>query len=65
MQKVRVPINSFQFGEISDSMVTRTDTPVYAQSASRVENFIIELWKRELRLHENERITLIQAIEHY
>lgn len=41
MQKVRVPINSFQFGEISDSMVTRTDTAVYSQSASRIENFII------------------------
>ena len=41
MQKVRVPINSFQYGEVSDSMVMRTDTPVYTQSASRVENFII------------------------
>ena len=27
--------------KISDSMVMRTDTPVYTQSASRVENFII------------------------
>tara|TARA_R110002126_G_scaffold48032_1_gene134155 strand:+ start:474 stop:2681 length:2208 start_codon:yes stop_codon:yes gene_type:complete len=41
MQKVRVPISSFQFGEISDSLVTRTDTPIYSASASRVENFVV------------------------
>lgn len=41
MRKVRVPINSFQYGEVSDSLVMRTDTAVYAQSATRVENMII------------------------
>ena len=41
MQKVRVPVSSFQFGEISDSLVTRTDTPIYSASASRVENFVV------------------------
>jgi len=41
MQKVRVPINSFQYGEISDSMLMRTDSPVYAQSAQTIQNFVI------------------------
>ena len=41
MQKVRVPINSFQYGEISDSLLMRTDSPVYAQSAQRLENLIV------------------------
>ena len=41
MQKVRIPINSFQFGEVSDSLILRTDTTIYQSSAQRVENFII------------------------
>lgn len=41
MQKVRVPINSFQYGEVSDSLIMRVDTPIYAQSAQRIENMII------------------------
>ena len=41
MQKVRVPINSFQYGEVSDSLVMRTDTPIYAQSAQRLENLVV------------------------
>lgn len=41
MQKVRVPINSFQFGEVSDSLKMRTDSPVYAQSAQSLENMIV------------------------
>jgi hypothetical protein len=41
MQKVRVPINSFQFGEVSDSLKMRTDTPVYAQSAQSLENMVV------------------------
>lgn len=41
MQKVRVPINSFQFGEVSDSLKMRQDSPVYAQSASRLENLVV------------------------
>jgi hypothetical protein len=41
MQKVRVPQNSFQFGEISDSLIMRTDSPVYVSSAQRVENMIV------------------------
>lgn len=41
MQKVRVPQNSFQFGEVSDSLVMRTDSSVYAASAQRIENMVV------------------------
>ena len=41
MQKVRVAQNSFQFGEVSDSLVMRTDTAVYPASAQRVENMLV------------------------
>ncbi len=41
MQKVRVPINSFQFGEVSDSLIFRVDTGVYAASAQRLENMVV------------------------
>jgi hypothetical protein len=41
MQKVRVPINSFQYGEVSDSMLMRVDSQIYAQSAQSLENMIV------------------------
>ena len=41
MQKVRVPINSFQYGEVSDSLLMRTDSPVYAQSAQEITNMVV------------------------
>ena len=41
MQKIRVPQNSFQFGEVSDSLVMRTDTSVYTSSAQKIENMIV------------------------
>lgn len=41
MQKVRVPISSFQYGEISDSMLMRTDSAVYASSAQSLENMVV------------------------
>jgi hypothetical protein len=41
MQKVRVPISNFQFGEISPSLSSRTDTGVYAASAERIENLFL------------------------
>jgi len=41
MQRIRVPISSFQYGEISDSLLMRTDSPVYAQSAQRLENVVV------------------------
>lgn len=41
MQKVRVPVTNFQFGEISPSLISRTDTQVYTNSAQKLENFFI------------------------
>ena len=42
MARVRVPQNSFQFGEISPSLTSRTDSPVYSNAAERVRNFFIK-----------------------
>jgi hypothetical protein len=41
MRKVRVPINSFQYGEVSDSLLMRTDSPVYSQSAQELRNMVV------------------------
>jgi len=41
MRKFRVPINSFQFGEVSPSTLSRIDTPIYVSSAQRLENVIV------------------------
>ena len=41
MQRVRVPINSFQFGEVSDSLSMRVDSPVYASSVQTLQNMIV------------------------
>lgn len=41
MQKIRVPQNSFQFGEVSNSLGMRSDTPVYSASARSLENMLV------------------------
>jgi len=41
VQKIRVPQNSFQFGEVSDSLIMRTDTGVYTSSAQKIQNMIV------------------------
>ena len=41
MQKIRVPQNSFQFGEVSDSLIMRTDTNIYTSSAQKLQNMIV------------------------
>ena len=41
MQKVRVPITNFQFGEVSPSLYSRTDSDVYTASAQRIENLFL------------------------
>ena len=41
MPRVRVPLNNFQFGEVSPSLTSRTDTRVYANAAEQVRNFFI------------------------
>lgn len=41
MQKARVPLTNFQYGEISPSLVARTDSAIYNSSAQSVKNFFI------------------------
>lgn len=41
MQKARVPITNFQYGEISPSLISRTDSAIYNSSAQSVKNFFI------------------------
>lgn len=41
MKKTRIPITSFEFGEISPSLFSRTDTKVYNKSAQAIQNFNI------------------------
>lgn len=41
MARIRIPITNFQYGEISPSLVSRTDTPLYANSAKKIENFFL------------------------
>ena len=41
MPRVRVPLNNFQFGEVSPSLTSRTDTKVYTNAAEEVRNFFI------------------------
>jgi len=41
MARIRVPISNFQYGEISPSLVSRTDTPLYNNSAKKIENFFL------------------------
>lgn len=41
MQKITVPINSFQFGEVSPSLLSRTDSPIYTASAQKIENMFL------------------------
>jgi hypothetical protein len=41
MQKIRIPINSFQYGEVSRSAMMRTDSPVYNSSAQSLKNMIV------------------------
>jgi hypothetical protein len=41
MQKVRIPINSFQYGEVSRSAMMRTDSAIYNASAQSLKNMVI------------------------
>ena len=41
MARVRVPLNNFQFGEISPSLTSRTVTKVYTNAGEQVRNFFI------------------------
>tara|TARA_R100001460_G_scaffold458_2_gene2142 strand:- start:8309 stop:10588 length:2280 start_codon:yes stop_codon:yes gene_type:complete len=41
MRKARVPITNFQYGEISPSLSSRTDSAIYNSSAQSVKNFFL------------------------
>ena len=41
MQKAKVPLTNFQFGEVSPALISRTDTKVYNNSAQKIENFFL------------------------
>jgi hypothetical protein len=41
MARIRIPLNNFSFGEISPSLTSRTDSPVYTSAAESVKNFFI------------------------
>ncbi|MGI9340543.1 MAG: hypothetical protein ACR2PP_07885, partial [Psychrobacter sp.] len=41
MAKVKIPFNSFQFGELSPSFSSRVDTQLYQAGAQKVRNFLI------------------------
>ncbi len=41
MRKARVPVQNFQFGEVNSSILSRTDTQIYANSAQRLQNFFL------------------------
>lgn len=41
MRKIRVPINSFQYGEVSRSAMMRMDSPIYNASAQSIKNMVV------------------------
>ena len=41
MQKIRVPFTNFSFGEVSESTLMRTDTPIYQSSAQTIQNMLM------------------------
>ena len=65
MKVARVPVTNFQFGEISPSLISRTDTDIYTNSAQRLENFFIRaeggVVKRAGLKHSYEFDTTVEA----
>ena len=41
MQTARIPFTNFQYGEISPSLIGRTDIAVYTASAQKATNFLL------------------------
>ena len=41
MARVKIPLSSFSFGEVSSGVTARVDTQIYNAAAERVRNFII------------------------
>ena len=41
MARVKIPLSSFSFGEVSSGVTARVDTQIYNAAAERVRNFLI------------------------
>jgi len=41
MPRILVPLTNFQFGEVSPSLISRTDTKVYPNAAKTINNFLL------------------------
>ena len=41
MPSIKIPLNNFQFGEISGALTSRTDTQVYSNAGEEIRNFWI------------------------
>ena len=69
MQRSRIPLTNFQYGEISTALSSRTDSQIYTSSAQSVKNFFIMseggLQKRGgfKALHDFDDITVDTAIK--
>ena len=67
MPRVRVPLNNFQFGEVSPSLTSRTDTKVYTNAAEQVRNFFIRSeggLKKELAQKDYITLVVILHLQH-
>ena len=67
MARVRVPLNNFQFGEVSPALTSRTDTRVYTNAAEEVRNFFIRSeggLKKELELNAFIILVVILRLQH-
>ena len=56
MPRIRVPLANFQFGEVSPSLTSRTDTKIYNAAAKKVENFFLRNEGGLLRRFGTERL---------
>ncbi len=56
MPRIRVPLANFQFGEVSPSLTSRTDTKIYTAAAKKVENFFLRNEGGLLRRFGTERV---------
>ena len=56
MPRIRVPLANFQFGEVSPSLTSRTDTKIYNAAAKKVENFFLRNEGGLLRRFGTERV---------
>lgn len=56
MARVNVPLTNFQFGEVSPSVLSRTDTTMYSAAAQKVENLFLRNEGGLLKRYGTQRI---------